>query len=147
TYKWYRDGVLFDSLAYYPRWTQDPGNYYCQIEYSGCRVNTDTLSVFRRELKITPTTTPYCTGGQSVNLIASVLTAPTTNYGRYEWRNNNVTIGGANGSSYSTPLDGSYSCVFIDTLVCKWPTSSTNNVDINSNYPPNLTFANLTDHI
>ena len=113
-FQWYYNGSPVNGATDSVFYATQAGEYYCNVAdnyYSGCDVNSDTITV---KVGSAPTASftvgkiTFCSGD------SSMLTAKGGSANNYQWLFNNTVIQGANDSIYYATASGNYSVVVQD---------------------------------
>ena len=124
-FQWYYNGSPVNGATDSVFYATQAGEYYCNVAdnyYSGCDVNSDTITVkvgSAPSASFTVGKITFCSGD------SSMLTAKGGSANNYQWLFNNTVIQGANDSIYYATASGNYSVVVQDkTSACAALSSS-----------------------
>ena len=106
TYTWKRDGTTISGASGSNYTATQAGTYTVRISNGGCQTTSSGVSV---SINSAPTATITSSGGTNFCEGGSVVLNANTGSGyTYIWKRDGTTISGANGSSYTASISGSY---------------------------------------
>lgn len=112
TYQWYRNGIAIAGATSASYSTATAGDYYVRLTAAnGCSVKSLTKTVTVNAvppINLSPSSdsTSYCSGVTSVTLKADSLSGYS-----FQWKRNNVNLGGAIYSSFTPNASGWYKVI------------------------------------
>ncbi len=106
-YSWYRDGELIIDATGNMIDTDEPGDYWVTINFDNCSRTSELVSILR-DTPLTPV----------IQAEENVLSVNAEGF--YQWYINGNLLQGANESTFTTPISGSYSVEVISAGGCTY---------------------------